>query len=212
MCLLFVGVVHPGGLVEHDVFQLLVLCQSAGQRGGGLLSFPLFKHGLDLWRLLHDVCTKAVGVVCRGETDGVVVLHLADIGQCLNHEPGRVVGVFDGELLVSAVSGKELVQLERGCALLVQGEGQRVGHQFFIREHRQVMLLAVAETVACGGNPADEQRMGVVGRKTEIYGCRTVGIQGEGCFLFSHHTFGVGVNQLQTGRAFERFVGGVEHT
>ena len=92
------GIGYPRSLIEHQRLQLLVLLQTAHERGlGALLALPLVDDGLHLRRLVEQVGREAVGIEGCGLADGVVVDGLRHGGKGLNHQPSGVVGVLNGE-------------------------------------------------------------------------------------------------------------------
>ena len=110
LLLLFaVGIHHPGRLAEHHVLQLLVFAEVAHQRRlGSLLAAPLLKDMFCRRVLVKDMAADAVGVERCGLADGAVVVGMSHGGQCLNHHPCGVVGVFNGELCLRIVDGNQL--------------------------------------------------------------------------------------------------------
>ena len=91
-----------------------------------------------------------VGIERGRLTDGTVVVRLADGGQGLNHQPGRVVGIFHRELTLRHTSREQLRQVDSLRARLVLRKRYGDGNTFTVGQDGQVVLLAVAEAVASG--------------------------------------------------------------
>ena len=149
---LALGIEHPRGLVEHQVLQFLVLFQTAHQRGlVATLLLPELEHLLGRRILGQDVATDAVGVERGGLRDGVVVAGLAHGGQGLDHQPRGVVGVFECQFGILAVSRDQGLQVDLFPAWLNLREGQRDGDALRTGQDGQIVLLAVGEALAdCG--------------------------------------------------------------
>ena len=165
---LAVGIGYPGRLAEHEVLQFLVLLKLALQGClVPLFPLPLLEHGLGLRHLVDDVLADAVGIERRRLADGAVVGGVADGRQCLYHQPRRVVGVFYGELSppygprggFCTLGSEQLRQVDGLGARLVLRERVGDGDALAVGQHRQVVLLAVAELVGRSHHLADEQRI-----------------------------------------------------
>ena len=92
-----VSVQYPRGLGQYQLAQFLVFGQFAGEAGlRALLPLPQFQHGFYMGCGAQYMVGQTVSVVGGNQADGVVLIGLADAGQCLYHHPCRVLGIFHG--------------------------------------------------------------------------------------------------------------------
>ena len=82
---------------------------------------------------------------------------LSDDGQRLYNQPGRIVGVFYGELLLSGALGEQLRQVDALYAGLVLTIGNSLGDILTVGKDGEIVLFAVAETFAYRRHFTDEQ-------------------------------------------------------
>ena len=138
---------HPRCLVQYEVFQALVLLQTAHQRGlVAFLRAPLLKHLPYLRRTVQHIVGKRVGVERTYKTYRIVFIHIANVWQCLYHQPRRVVSIFYGYFIVEWRLGcRDSYFLHSGTVLR---ERNGICHHFHIRKDRQIMLFTVTIAVA----------------------------------------------------------------
>ena len=61
---------------------------------------PCLNGLFDFRRLIHQILSDGIGVERGSLRDGVLIVVNSESGQCLNHHPSRVVGIFHGETAV----------------------------------------------------------------------------------------------------------------
>ena len=66
----------------------------------------------------------------------------------MHHHPSGVVGVFDGEAIIGPVHGKKLAQVDIERAWTMLRKGFRVGDKLGIAQQRQIVLFAIAKSLA----------------------------------------------------------------
>ena len=155
---LAISIHHPRGLTEDQFLQVLILLQGTHQRGFiTSLLFPEFEGGLGLRVLIDEVLSDAVGIIGGSLRDDVVVDGRAEIGQCLYHQPCRVVGIFHRQFAVRTVCRNQLRQVDGLRARLNLGEGHGDDDTFRSRQQRQIVLFAIAEAFAYCHHLTDER-------------------------------------------------------
>ena len=140
---------------------------------------PLLYDALYPWRRADDVASDGVGIQCRSQTHGIVGIGIAHEGQCLNHEPCRIIGVFHCELSLRRCFREELGHVDGLHSGLVLREGNGVHHHFLVGQDGQVVLFAVAEAVAAGLHAHDDElrQLGGIDREAHLRGA--LGFDGE---------------------------------
>ena len=123
-----------------------------------LFLLPLLEDALGLWVLVKKMFSQQVAVIRSCLIDGAMLVWLSQGRQRLYHEPCRVVGVFDGQLLLVCTLWEQLGEVNGLGACLMLRDRDCFGDIFFIRKDGQIVLLAIAEAVALGSNLTDEQR------------------------------------------------------
>ena len=119
--------------------------------------FPLLEDVLRLRVLVDDGLSQPVAVVGCCLVDGAVLQGLTDGGQRLNHQPGGIVGIFDGQLLLRRTGGQQFREVDGLHPRPMLGEGHRARHVFAVGQDGQVVLFAVREAVARGDDLTDEE-------------------------------------------------------
>ena len=82
---------------------------------------------------------------------------LSDDGQRLHNQPGRIVGIFYGELLLSGTLWEKRCQVDALHAGLVLTIGNGLGDILTVGKDGEIVLFAVAETFAYRRHFTDEQ-------------------------------------------------------
>ena len=81
------------------------------------------------------------------------------------------------------------------------GERHRDGDALAVGQHRQIVLLAIAEAIAGCRYAAYEQRLRAVGAAVEGHSCRRPGLNGKALRAAQHHGLGLGVYQFHARRS-----------
>ena len=102
---------------------------------------------------------EAVGIERGGLTDGAVVVGMGYGGQCLNHQPCRVVGIFNRELRIEDRRWYERGEVDGLRAWLCLCEGHGDGNALATGQNGQIVLFAITEVVACHRHLADQHRL-----------------------------------------------------
>ena len=207
---------QPWRLVEDDLLEFLVLCQTAGEGRLSLrlLALPDLHQILQTWRVVGDIRSERLCLQRRAQRDDIVVLRLDERGQCLQRIPDGMRRIFHGQ---AAVGRRRTVVVEQRRE--VGGEGAKavgtdldaLGHIGLAGQDGQVVLFTVAAQLAVGGQSYRHDSMFLVRRIVEGEQALAVGLGREGFFLLEKHALGLGVEDLQERRATDVGLGQVLH-
>ena len=133
--------------------------------------------------------------------------------QGFHHQPGGVVGVFEGETFVGAARGEELLHVNQRVGGARQGEGVCVQLGLYTRQYGQVMLFAVGHAIGHDSYLASKQRWCLLTRGIgEGEGTHAVGHDLEGLAAGIDDMIVFGVDELHHASALKGFIGGIAHT
>ncbi len=89
--------------------------------------------------------------------DGIIVSRGAYGGQGLDHQPGGIVRILEGETAVLSVGRDEGGKVDVRRTRLVLGDGNGDGDLLRAGQDGQIVLLAIGEALAADGHLADKQ-------------------------------------------------------
>ena len=87
---------------------------------------------------------------------GISGLCCSDAWQRLDHEPGRIVGIFDGESIIALLDGEQLVNVYRLRSGLYLTECHRIHNFLLVGKDGEIVLFTIAEVVTFYHHAADK--------------------------------------------------------
>ena len=154
---LTVGCIYPRCLIQHEIFQLLVLLQLRSKRSLITLELPLFEDRLHLRILIQQRLAQQITVIRGCLVNGTMLTGLSQNRQRLHHEPSRIVGIFDGEFLLGSTCREQLGQINSLHSWFVLGIRHRLGDILTIGQNGQIVLFTITKTIATGYNFTNKQ-------------------------------------------------------
>ena len=209
-----VGIQHPRRLAEHQIFQLLVFLQTTHQRSlVTCFLLPELEGGLCFRILGKDMFADAVSIVRGSLRDGIIGRRLTHCRQSLDHQPRRIVRIFEGQFLILTVSRQEGSQVDGLLAWLNLCKRHGDSDTLCTRQYRQIMLLAIREAFAHSHHLTDERcHVGTQFRERKRGTARSTLLQRKVLSTFEYHSLGLRIQQSQTGLAADSMIARIEDT
>ena len=134
-----------------------VMCPFDRLRGREFLA-PEVEGRLGLRILCKDILSQTVGIVGSSLRDRILLDRLAEHRQSLDHQPCRIIGIFEGHLTLRSISRHQGGDINGLRTRLMLGDRHRHRDALCSRQYGQVVLLAIAEVLSTHGGLTDQER------------------------------------------------------
>ena len=162
--------------------------------------------------LIQNMTTNGVCIITRCLTDSTIIMGMSHCWQCLNHQPSRVVRIFDGQFCILA-RAPQCSQVNSLCTRLCLCEWNGLGNAFLVGQDGQVMLFAVTKVLAANHHLCNQQTICfVIAFIGESNAKRTVCSKRYILFLSIHNLQGLGINQLQASLTANCIISSIHNT